>query len=130
RYWDLYSRDDIALPKNPDWPIDAPRLAWHDSREILTQQGRTLSPDAIREIRHGYLANISYLDAQLGKVLAELDRLELTDKTIIVFWSDHGYHLGEQLLWGKTSTFELDARVPLLIALPGSVRGSRTRAIV
>jgi iduronate 2-sulfatase len=129
RYWDFYSRDDVALPKNPDWPLDAPRLAWHDSREILTTQGRTLSPEAIREIRHGYLANISYFDAQLGKVLDELDRLQLADSTVIVFWSDHGYHLGEQSLWAKTSNFELDARVPMLIAAPGMANGSKTDAL-
>ena len=128
-YWDLYSREDIALPKNPDWPLDAPRLAWHDSREILTVQGRTLSPDAIREIRHGYLANISYFDAQLGKVLDELDRLRLAENTVVVFWSDHGYHLGEQSLWAKTSNFELDARVPMLIAAPGMANGSKTDAL-
>jgi iduronate 2-sulfatase len=129
RYWDLYSRDSITLPKNPDWPLGAPRIAWHDSREILGQPARALSADAMREIRHGYLANISYFDAQLGKVLDELDRLKLTDNTVIVFWADHGYHLGEQTLWAKTSNFELDARVPMLISAPGMANGSRTEAL-
>lgn len=129
RYWDLYSRDSIERPKNPEWPIGAPRIAWHDSREMLGQPARTLSPEAVREIRHGYLANVSYFDAQLGKVLDELDRLQLTQNTIVVFWSDHGFHLGEQSLWAKTSNFELDARVPLLVAAPGMAQG-RTNAIV
>lgn len=129
RYWDLYSRDEVLPPRNPDWPLDAPRVAWHDSREMLTMQRRTLSPDAVREIRHGYLANISYLDAQLGKVLDELDRLKLADKTVIVFWSDHGYHLGEHSLWAKTSNFELDARVPMMIAAPGMASGRKTEAL-
>jgi iduronate 2-sulfatase len=130
RYWDLYSRDSISLPKHPEWPLDAPRIGWHDSREILGQPARTLSAEAVREMRHGYLANISYFDAQLGRILDELDRLQLADKTVIVFWADHGYHLGEQSLWAKTSNFELDARVPLLIAPPGSVEGKRSSAIV
>jgi iduronate 2-sulfatase len=131
RYWDLYRREEIPLPKNPDWPQDAPRVAWHDSREILRPNNRELTPEAAREIRHGYLANISYFDAQLGKVLDELDRLQLTDNTIIVFWSDHGYHLGEQTLWAKTSNFELDARVPLIIAPPKSPNaGRKTEALV
>jgi len=131
RYWDLYRREEVPLPRNPDWPRDAPRVAWHNSREILTEKGRQLSTDAVREIRHGYLANISYLDAQVGKVLDELERLKLADNTIVVFWSDHGYHLGEQALWAKTSNFELDARVPLLIAAPGmKMAGAKTRALV
>ena len=70
------------------------------------------------EIRHGYLAAISYFDAQVGRVLGELDRLGLRDNTIVVFWSDHGYHLGEHTLWAKTSNFELDAHVPLIISAP------------
>lgn len=130
RYWDLYRREDVALPRNPEWPKDAPRVAWHNSREILGEKGRTLTPDAVRELRHGYLANISYLDAQVGKVLDELARLGLAGNTIVVFWSDHGFHLGEQTLWAKTSNFELDARVPLLIAVPGmKTAGKKTDAL-
>lgn len=132
RYWDLYKRPDIPLPANPEWPDAAPRIAWHDSREILGRaaQKRKLSDEAVREIRHGYLANISYLDAQVGKVLDELDRLQLTEKTIIVFWSDHGYHLGEHSLFAKTSNFDLDARVPLMIAMPGAgTAGKKTGAL-
>lgn len=84
----------------------------------------------MRTLRHGYYAAISYVDAQIGKVIAELDRLGLTGKTIIVLWSDHGYHLGEHGLWAKTSNFELDARVPLIISSPFYKAGQRTRAIV
>lgn len=129
RYWDLYRREEVAMPANPDWPVDAPRVAWHNSREILGDKPRTLTPAAGREIRHGYLANISFLDAQVGKVLDELERLKLAEHTIVVFWSDHGYHLGEHTLWAKTSNFELDARVPLIVAAPGVRGGTRTRAL-
>lgn len=124
KYWDLYQRDEILMPSNDSWPTDTPRIAWHNSREILGEgkNARQLSSDAIREIRHGYLANISYLDAQIGKVLNELDRLRMADRTIVVFWSDHGFHLGEHTLWAKTSNFELDTRVPLILSLPESLR--------
>lgn len=120
KYWDLYQREQISLPTHPEWPLDAPQIAWHDSREILgnSKSQTQPTPEWIRELRHGYLANISYMDAQVGKVLDELERLKLDRTTIIVFWSDHGYHLGEQSLFAKTSNFELDARVPLIISVP------------
>jgi iduronate 2-sulfatase len=118
KYWDLYDRTKLSPPANPEWPRHAPRIAWHNSREILGGNQRTLSDEAVMEIRHGYLAAISYFDAQVGRVLAELHTLGLSDNTIVVFWSDHGYHLGEHALWAKTSNFERDARVPLIIATP------------
>lgn len=131
KYWDLYDRSKLSPPPNPDWPKDAPRIAWHNSREILgSPQARKLTPEAIMEIRHGYLAAISYMDAQVGRVLSELKSLGLSDNTIVVFWSDHGYHLGEQTLWAKTSNFELDAGVPLIIATPGMAQpGVKTDAL-
>ena len=120
KYWDLYDRSKLSRPPNPDWPKDAPRIAWHNSREILGGgKQRKLKKKAVMELRHGYLAAITYFDAQLGKVLAELDRLGLREKTVVVFWSDHGFHLGEQTLWAKTSNFELDAHVPMIISAPG-----------
>ncbi len=132
KYWDLYAREDLSPPANPNWPTGAPQIAWHNSREILGRPTpRTLDEAAVLEIRHGYLAAISYLDAQIGRVLTELDTLGLSEQTIVVFWSDHGYHLGEHSLWAKTSNFELDARVPLIMATPGlSQPGVESAALV
>lgn len=132
KYWDLYDAKQIPLV-DPARPKDAPEIAFHDSREILGLPPRqiTLNAAKIAEMRHGYLANISYMDAQIGKVLKALEDNRLTERTIIVFLSDHGYHLGEHTLWAKTSCFEYDARVPLLISAPAMrTKGKATPALV
>ncbi len=130
KYWDLYDRAKLP-PLDPRRPLGAPEMAFHDSREILGLPDARVTPTAeqMAEMRHGYFANISYMDAQIGKVLDALDRSGVAERTIFVFVGDHGYHLGEHTLWGKTSTFELDARVPLMIAMPGGRHaGKRTLA--
>jgi iduronate 2-sulfatase len=131
KYWDMY--DSVALPKlDATRPSGAPELAFHKSTEILGPVGKQVLPNAEQaaEWRKGYFANISYMDAQIGKVLDQLDALKLTERTIVVFISDHGYHLGEHDLWAKTSNFEYDARVPMMISLPGmSSAGLQTQAL-
>lgn len=134
KYWQLYDREKLPPASNPDPPQDVPEIALHDGREINRSfknnpDGRP-TPAEAAAMRHGYFANISYMDAQLGKVIDAVDRLGLRDNTIIVVWSDHGFHLGENSLWAKTSNFELDAQVPLLIATPNHTPGQRTQALV
>lgn len=131
KYWDLYDRADIPMPDNPEPPQDVPEIALHNSRELLRALDmKHPTPAQTRELRHGYYAAISYADAQIGKVIDALDQSGLADNTIIVFWSDHGFHLGEHRLWAKTSNFELDAHVPMIIATPDHRGGQRTRALV
>lgn len=134
RYWDLYQREDIPMPENPHPPEGVPEVALHDGREIRRgfkdRPGGVPTTDETRTLRHGYLAAISYVDAQVGKVLTALDQLGLRESTTVVFWSDHGLHLGEHGLWAKTSNFELDARVPLIISSPKHERGRRSRSLV
>ncbi|MGF1582588.1 MAG: sulfatase [Gemmataceae bacterium] len=133
KYWDMYDRSKVKPPTNPTPPKNVPKIALHDSREILRgfRKRKNSQPTAkeVITLRHGYYAAISYVDAQIGKVIVELDRLGLADNTIIVFFSDHGYHLGEHGLWAKTSNFELDARVPMIIATPKHRGGQRTEAL-
>ena len=131
RYWDLYDRSKLP-PLDARRPEGAPEIAFHQSTEVLGPPAnqRRPAPDEIAEMRHGYFANVSFMDAQLGKVLEALEHSGVADRTIVVFLSDHGYHVGEHALWGKTSNFELDARVPLFVHAPGvSQAGRRTTAL-
>lgn len=131
KYWELYDPADIPLPANPEPPELVPHIALHAGGEVMRGFANGLQQSDIRTLRHGYYAAISYVDAQIGKVLDELERLGLRDRTIIVFWSDHGFHLGEHRLWAKNSNFEWDARVPLMISVPGqSTAGQRASAPV
>ena len=130
KYWDMYDRAKLP-PLDPRRPEGAPDIAFHDSTEVLgpVAQQKKPTPEQAAEMRHGYFANISYMDAQLGKVLDALDRSGVADRTVIVFVADHGYHIGEHTLWGKTSNFELDARVPFFIGGPGlETAGHRTKS--
>jgi len=132
KYWDMYQRNRLP-PFNPARPAAAPEIAFHQSTEILGSVENQQQPTAEQaaEMRHGYFAGISYMDAQLGKVTAALEKQGLLDSTLIVFWGDHGYHLGEHGLWAKTSNFELDSRVPLIIVPPQAKHaGASTSALV
>ena len=84
-----------------------------------------------QHLRHGYLASTSYVDAQVGKVLEELEELGLADDTIVVVWGDHGWHLGDLALFGKHTPYEASLRSTLLVRAPGVTRpGSSSRALV
>ncbi len=135
KYWDLYNPDHFDLASNPSAPQDVPKIALHGSGEIrryTDQPNKGAIPEAnLRRMKHGYAACISYVDAQVGKVLNELDQLGLRENTIVVLWSDHGYHLGEKNLWGKTTNFELDTRVAMMVHAPGRKgNGQATKALV
>lgn len=134
KYWDLYDRNAITAAENSEPPRDVPQIALHDGREIRrsfkSRPDSTPTAEDAVALRHGYYAAISYADAQIGKVLNALNDAGLADNTVIVLWSDHGFHLGEHGLWAKTSNFELDARVPLMIAAPGFPAGQRCSSLV
>lgn len=123
RYWDLYDPSQIKLAGNPFAPKNAPSIGLHSSFELRTRYGIPKSgpvPDDIaRNLIHAYMACVSYVDAQIGRVIGELDRLGLRDNTIIVLWGDHGWHLGEHGIWGKATNFEIATRVPLIVSAPG-----------
>ncbi len=134
KYWDLYRRESFQLPAWQTPPQDAPAYApssWGELRQYRDEpeQG-PVSDDEARALMHGYYAAVSYMDAQLGRVLDELDRLRLTSKTIIVLWGDHGWHLGDHGMWCKHTNYEQATRIPLLIAAPGvSRKNARTTSL-
>jgi len=134
KYWDLYDPSKIELAPNPYLPKGAPDYAILSGAEMRAYEGIPMGdipPALARQLIHGYYASVSYMDAQLGKVLAELDRLDLRKNTIIILWGDHGWKLGEHNAWCKHSTTENDTNAPLILSAPGMVApGLRTRALV
>lgn len=122
KYWQLYNPRDLTLPASWAPPEQCPEIALHDFKEIRGYAGVPRrfpwTVQFTRHLRHGYFASITYLDAQVGRLLRALERNHLRDNTIVVFISDHGFHLGEHALWCKTSCFEYDARVPVIISVP------------
>jgi uncharacterized sulfatase len=128
KYFDLYPLDKIDVPKMPagyEKTVPAPALF---STRPWPYFGVT--HEQARETKQGYYAAISFVDAQIGRVVDALDRLGLREKTVIVFWSDHGYSLGTHGLWMKQSCFEDSARVPLIIAGPGIKAGTPSPRLV
>ena len=135
KYWDLYPKDTIKLPDNyRQKPKGAPQEAVHNSGELRAYHGvprrGPVSDEMAQNLIRGYYACVSYTDALVGKLLDELDRLKLTDNTIIVLWGDHGWNLGDHTMWCKHSCFETSLQVPLLVAAPGYKAGLRSSKLV
>lgn len=134
KYWDLYDPNAIPLAPNRFRPDGAPAFAFPPGGEINAYDGvgkGSISEDKARALKHGYYASVSYMDAQVGRVLDELERLNLADNTIIVLWGDHGWKLGDHDAWAKQTNFEIDTRATLLISAPArKSAGQKTNAIV
>ncbi|HEX5220005.1 MAG TPA: sulfatase-like hydrolase/transferase [Verrucomicrobiae bacterium] len=135
KYWDLYDRASFTVPALRTPPEGAPRYAptsWGELRQYtdIPDTG-PLNDEQARLLIHGYHAATSFVDAQIGRVLDELDRLDLTKNTIVVLWGDHGWHLGDHGMWSKHSNYEEAAHIPVLIAAPGVTKpGTRTKALM
>lgn len=135
KYWDLYDRTSFKLAARQTPPEGAPEYAPQFGGELRQYKGipekGPLDEDLQRTLIHGYHAAVSYMDAQLGRVLDELDRLGLADNTIIVLWGDHGWHLGDHGMWCKHTNYEEATHLPLLISAPGVTKtNTRTAALV
>jgi iduronate 2-sulfatase len=135
KYWDLYDAAKIPLAPNPYRPKGAPEYALTNSGELRNYPGVSndgpVSPELARKLKHGYYAAVSYTDAQIGKVLDELERQGLRQNTVIVLWGDHGWKLGEHGEWCKHSNVENDTNAPLLLSAPSmKAAGQHSRALV
>lgn len=134
KYWDLYDFDKIQLPRTYHVPENAPAVSIHSSGELRAYAGIPAKGPVdnltARKLIHGYYACVSYTDAQVGRILKELERLDLAKNTIVVLWSDHGWNLGEHTLWCKHSCYETSMHIPLLIRVPGVTSGTLTDALV
>jgi iduronate 2-sulfatase len=135
KYWDLYDRNAFTLPARRTAPDGAPAYAPQYGGELRQYQGvpetGEIPDDLQRTLIHGYYAAMSYMDAQVGRVLDELDRVKLSDQTIVVFWGDHGWHLGDHGIWCKHTNYEQATRIPLIVSTPDmKQRGARTQALV
>ena len=119
KYWDMYDRDQFKLASHQSGIEKASGYTLHDSKEFRGYEGvpskGLISESLQRESIHGYYACVSYVDAQVGLLLEELDKLGLTGSTHVVLWGDHGFHLGDHGMWGKHSTLEQATRVPLIV---------------
>lgn len=134
KYWDLYDGETIQLPDNYHVPQDAPKESIHTWGELRAYAGipasGPVSDETARHLIHGYYACVSYIDAQVGKLLDELERLGLAENTIIVLWSDHGWNLGEHTLWCKHSCYETSMHIPLIVKSPGFSGGERRDGLI
>ena len=133
KYWDLYKESEITLPKNRSFSKLAPKIANHSWGELryykdIPKKGN-VSDAVAKKLIHGYYAAVSYVDAQVGKVLKELKNLGLKDNTVIVLVGDHGWSLMEHGLWVKHSNFEVALQVPLIISASNIPQDGRTNSI-
>jgi arylsulfatase A-like enzyme len=134
KYFAMHPLEDIKLPAvKPDDLADIPDSAPYQEDRIgvigpTSLQGWVVKNDLWARAVQGYLASISYADAMVGRVLDALERSGRADRTIVVLWSDHGYHLGEKQRWHKQTLWEESTRVPLVFRAPGSTEAGSSSA--
>jgi arylsulfatase A-like enzyme len=123
KYFDLYNRDSISVPQISDAYLTT--LPVPAAKSIRSKKNQLNLPDTLaQEIKQAYYATISFIDAQVGRVLDKLEETGLDQSTIVVFTSDHGYHMGEHGHWQKQTLFENSTRIPLIVSVPGVYKQS------
>ena len=134
KYFDLYADTDIELAPRPKREKNQPAFTVTNSTgasKWWTYPKTGIDDNNAKQLIHSYYACVSFVDAQLGKILDELDAQNLLDSTIVVVWSDHGWQLGDHGMWGKSTCYEWSARAPLFAYVPGmKAAGEPTDALV
>jgi iduronate 2-sulfatase len=136
KYWDLYDPAKIPMAPNQFLPRNAPAFAAKSGDDFYwygnVPKDRNLPEEFKRQCLHGYLAAISYVDAQVGRLLDTLESTGLAKNTVVILWSDHGYYMGEHSWWGgKHNNYEGATRATLMLAVPGhGTQGAKTDALV
>ncbi len=138
KYWNLYNRDSIVISKNPVIPKNVNLKSLHPSGEFnnyalgdeIANLEHRVSDEYAKKLIHAYYACVSYIDAQIGLLVKEVESLGLKENTIIVVWGDHGWHLGDQQVWGKHTIFESALNSTLIIKIPGSKSSGKTNKTV
>lgn len=138
KYWDMYDEASIPLTPSPGIPENVHIASLHESAEFNQYQlgeeraslSQPLTDEYARKLKHAYFASVSYVDAQIGRLLDRLHELGLDKNTIIVVWGDHGWHLGDDRVWGKHTIFEWALRSPLIIKTPGGETGAACDQII
>lgn len=138
KYWDLYERDKIPLPPFAGIPENSTKESLQKSGEFnqykLGEEKASLdapvSDDYTRKARHAYFSCVSFVDAQIGKVVNELEALGLAENTIVVVWGDHGWHLGDHRVWGKHTIFDRSLHSTFLMKVPGIENGKTINKVV
>jgi len=132
KYFDMYDRANIELPPIKDEDLDDLPAKIRKQKENRRRQhhDKLVAMGAVEDAIHGYLACISYADAMMGRVLDALEASPYADNTIVVLWSDHGYHHGEKGHWGKHTLWERTSNVPFIWAGPGVAQGAKTDVTV
>ncbi|MDB4765502.1 MAG: sulfatase [Akkermansiaceae bacterium] len=132
KYWDLYDRSKINVPSRDKvingLPYDGSTWGELKNYSDISLDAKVLDDAKTRELIHGYRASVSYMDAQVGRLIKALDDTGLAKNTVIVLWGDHGYYLGDYGEWCKHTTYEVAAKVPLIISAPGLPKNQRTKA--
>lgn len=138
KYWDLYPKGSVSPPPNPKLPKNVPVMssssnyelrAYHTQHKINRPEDAPLPKQYVDSLRRGYYASVSFIDAQVGRIIEGLKEMGIYKNTIIVLWGDHGWKLGDHNGWGKQTNFRIDTHTPLIIKTANQKTGKRIKAL-